>query len=111
MGAAASFCPDQPVPSDSNPLEIADEPSTGRKDRFAYNKAVAQKTVLAALHATRPPFLGPRKDTIHEYTDANDAAANGAGAGTSAIIGTRRAKDDSHRPACHRNAEVQFARQ
>src|SRR5260370_37282991 len=56
--AAAFRGPDQPAHEDSNPQEIAVEPFAGRKDCFAYNKKVAEKTVLTALHATRPRFSG-----------------------------------------------------
>src|SRR5260370_30561444 len=63
--AAAFFCPEQPVYSDSIPEEIAGESFAVHRYRSAYNPIVKKKGLLAAVHATRPPFLGPRKDTTH----------------------------------------------
>src|SRR5260370_4669841 len=111
MVAAAFLCPNRPALSDSNPQAIAGEPFTGPKSSFAYNTKVRRKVVLAALQATCPPFLGPRKDNLHGDTHANHAAADVARANARANFCTRTSKDNSHSAACRRHAEVELPRQ
>jgi len=43
--------------------KLQPNPSPARRWQFAYNTRVTKKGILASVHATRPSFLGPRKDT------------------------------------------------